>query len=96
MNGTRHLKEQLSRELGPIAMHMLVVLLIESSLLVIGLATKWLEHVLPEQSDHLIWVERLDALTAFILLALFASYTITLVAIRLWVSLAKEVRGGAP
>lgn len=89
----RDLGSSLKHEFGPIAMHALVFLLVECSLLVVGLATKGLEYALPKQSVYLSWVEKLDALTAFVLLALFASYTVALVAIRLCMSLAKEVRG---
>lgn len=85
------IRERLAEEVGPIARHVLVVLLLEASLLVIGLATQWLERVLPGQKEHLALVEKLDAWTALTLLGLFASYTVSLVGIRLWRSLSKEV-----
>ena len=86
------IRARLGRELAPIATHVLIVLLIETSLVAIGLATKGFRYMLPERKDNIALIEKLDTVTALILLALFASYTIGLVAIRLWSALAEEIR----
>ena len=85
-------KLSLWAEISPIAVHALVVLVIEASLLAIGLATKYLEHVLPEQKEHLEVAETIDAWTALALVAMFATYTVARVGIRLGYSLWKELK----
>jgi hypothetical protein len=77
-------------EVRPIASHVAVVLLLETSLLLIGLATRWLTIILPNQEEHLKSIMQIDAWTAMILLCEFATYTLLLVGIRLWRSLSRE------
>jgi len=79
------------KELGPIAVHIVVVLTIEASLLIIGLLTRELDSLLPRQHSYWELVERLDAWTALSLLSLFGAYTILIIAVRLSKTLASEV-----
>lgn len=82
---------RLWNEAEPIATHAFVVLFLEASLVIIGTATKLLEFVFPKQLAYLEVIEKIDVWTALTLLSMFAVYTITQVAIRLWRSLSQEV-----
>jgi branched-subunit amino acid transport protein AzlD len=77
-------------EAGPIVRHAIVVLIIEGSLVLIGLGTKLLEYLFPEQKQYLQLIEILDVWLALALLSLFGIYTLLQVGMRLGRSLRSE------
>jgi hypothetical protein len=70
-------------EVGPLVNHALAVLILQVSLLLIGLVTRLLELLFPQQEDSIHFIGKIDVWTSLIALSLFASYTVILVAIRL-------------
>ena len=71
------------REAEPIVAHAVVVLLLETSLLLIGLLTWLLERLFPKQEAYFSWIEKVDIWIALALLAMFGLYTLFRVGIRL-------------
>ena len=87
-------RQKLWSEAEPIINHALIVILLELSLLVIGLLTHYMKMLMPEQVEVFSEVEKLDSWTSLVLLSLFASYTILLVFARLMRSVLGEFRHG--
>lgn len=80
------------RETGPIISHAAVVLLLEVSLLLIGLLTLGLERVFPKQEYYFSIIERIDIWISLALLCLFGAYTLIIVSIRLIKAVLREAR----
>ena len=75
--------QEVWREAEPIVAHAIVVLLLETSLLLIGLLAWLLEHLFPKQEVYFSWIEKVDIWTALALLSMFGVYTLLRVGIRL-------------
>ena len=75
--------QEVWRESEPIVAHAIVVLLLETSLLLIGLLAWLLEHLFPKQEMYFSWIEKVDIWTALALLSMFGVYTLLRVGIRL-------------
>jgi hypothetical protein len=75
--------QEVWREAEPIVAHAIVVLLLETSLLLIGLLAWLLEHLFPKQEIYFSWIEKVDIWTALALLSMFGVYTLLRVGIRL-------------
>ena len=75
--------QEVWREAEPIVAHAIVVLLLETSLLLIGLLAWLLEHLFPQQEVYFSWIEKVDIWTALALLSMFGVYTLLRVGIRL-------------
>jgi hypothetical protein len=75
--------QEVWRESEPIVAHAIVVLLLETSLLLIGLLAWLLEHLFPKQEIYFSWIEKVDIWTALALLSMFGVYTLLRVGIRL-------------
>lgn len=78
------------REAEPITTHAVVVLLLETSLLLIGLLAWLLERLFPKQEAYFSWIEKVDIWTVLALLAMFGVYTLLRVGIRLVRGLLNE------
>jgi hypothetical protein len=81
---------KLWKEVEPIAIHAVVVLVLEISILLIGSMTKLLEILLPDQKHNLLLVEVIDSWLALALVSLFGLYTLIQVGIRLARALVSE------
>ena len=77
-------------EAEPIIRHAVVVLVLEASFLVIGLCTRLLGFLFPEQRIYLHIIELVDIWLALALLSLFGVFTLLQVALRLYRSLKSE------
>ena len=75
--------QEVWREAEPIVAHAIVILLLETSLLLIGLLAWLLEHLFPKQEVYFSWIEKVDIWTALALLSMFGVYTLLRVGIRL-------------
>jgi hypothetical protein len=75
--------QEVWQEAEPIVAHAIVVLLLETSLLLIGLLAWLLEHLFPKQEVYFSWIEKVDIWTALALLSMFGVYTLLRVGIRL-------------
>jgi uncharacterized protein involved in cysteine biosynthesis len=83
-------KRRLLSELQPIVLHAAVVIVLELSLLIIGVLTWLLEKLFPKQEAYFDWLERVDLALVFILLILFGTYTMARVTLILWREVLKE------
>jgi hypothetical protein len=83
--------DKLWSEAEPIAIHALTVIVLEASLLLVGLCTRFLEFVLPSQEEHLFLVEWIDTVCALALVCMFGLYTLVQVGIRLFRALSSEL-----
>jgi hypothetical protein len=63
--------QEVWQEAEPIVAHAIVVLLLETSLLLIGLLAWLLEHLFPKQEVYFSWIEKVDIWTALALLSMF-------------------------
>jgi hypothetical protein len=75
--------QEVWQEAEPIVAHAIGVLLLETSLLLIGLLAWLLEHLFPKQEVYFSWIEKVDIWTALALLSMFGVYTLLRVGIRL-------------
>ena len=78
------------REAEPIAVHAFIVVLLETTLLLIGLLTRLLTLALPKQENHLALIEMIDCWIALALISMFGAYTLVQVGIRLARALENE------
>lgn len=83
-------RHKLWKEVEPIVNHAVAVLILEGCLLVVGLLTRGLELLFPQQTDTLLIVEAVDTWTALAILCLFALYTLLQVSLRLFRALSRE------
>ena len=83
MENNRNFWQGVWREAEPIIAHAVVVLLLDMSLLLIGLLVWLLERLFPKQEAYFSWIEKVDIWTALVLLAMFGLYTLFRVGIRL-------------
>lgn len=83
-------------EVQPIISHAVIILVLETSLLLIGLATLGLEHLFPKQEPYFSTLEKVDIWVALTLLCMFGVYTVILVGVRLFKGVRDEVRGTDP
>jgi hypothetical protein len=80
-------------ESEPIIMHAAIVLLLDVSLLLIGLLTLALGRVFPQHSHYLDIIGLVDLWTVLVVLAMFAAYMIIRVGIRLLRGIRAEWSG---
>ena len=92
MEHNRNFWQGVWREAEPIIAHAVVVLLLDMSLLLIGLLVWLLERLFPKQEAYFSWIEKVDIWTALALLAMFGLYTLSRVGIRLVRGLFDEWR----
>jgi hypothetical protein len=88
MENNYSLWRKIWQEAEPIVIHAAIVLLLEFSLLLIGLVTLGLEYIFPKQEIYFSILEMVDIWLALILLCMFGLYTLICVGIRL----AKGIR----
>jgi hypothetical protein len=91
----RGFRQRVWQEAEPIIVHAIIVLLLEVSLLLVGLLTLGLEHIFPNQRAYFSVIEKVDIWLALALLCMFGLYTLILVGIRLGKGLIEEIRGEA-
>jgi hypothetical protein len=77
------LRSSFWREIEPIVNHASTVLVLELSLLLIGLIAWILGRIFPDQKEWIAYIEKIDIWVALALLCLFSAYTIIRVVIRL-------------
>jgi hypothetical protein len=87
--------ERFWQEAEPLVIHIGVVLLLEVSLLLIGLAALGLEKLFPNHTESFTLIEQIDIWLALALLCLFGLFTLIRIIIRLVFGIADEVRRGA-
>ena len=80
-------------EAEPIIAHVTIVLLLEISLLLIGLLLLCLQRLFPDQKGDFMWIKKIDIWVALALLSIFGIYTIIRVSIRLFKGIVEEYRG---
>src|SRR4051812_43244442 len=83
--------EKFWHESETLRMHICIVLLLLFAMLVVGGTAKVLELWLPESAEDFKWIERVDIRASFALVCLFAAYTVSVVAIRLYKSVRREL-----
>jgi hypothetical protein len=83
------------QEAEPLVIHIGVVLLLEISLLLIGLAALGLEKLFPNHRESFNLIEQIDIWLALALLCLFGLFTLIRIIIRLVFGIAEEVRLGS-
>jgi hypothetical protein len=81
------------QEAEPIVVHIVIVLLLEISLVLIGLVALALEHIFPKQESYFSIFEKVDIWLSLALLCLFGFYTLIRIAIRLTKGVLEESRG---
>ena len=79
-------------EIEPIAIHAVVVIVLELSLLIIGLITLGLEKVFPKQVYYFSIIEIIDIWLALVLLCLFGLYTFISISLRLYKGIAVQYK----
>lgn len=79
-------------EAEPLVIHIGVVLLLEISLLLIGLSALGLEKLFPNHTESFNLIEQIDIWLALALLCLFGLFTLIRIIIRLVFGIAEEVR----
>ena len=84
------LSSRIWREVEPIVNHAFTVLVLEISLLLIGLIGWILGWIFPDQKEYIAYIEKIDIWVALALLCLFGAYTITRVCIRLLRGIREE------
>ena len=87
--------ERFWQEAEPLVIHIGVVLLLEISLLLIGLAALGLEKLFPNHRESFNLIEQIDIWLALALLCLFGLFTLIRIIIRLVFGIAEEVKRGA-
>jgi hypothetical protein len=80
------------KEAEPIIAHAVIILILEGSLLLIGLGTLALEHLFPKQEAYFSALEKVDIWMSLALLCMFGLYTIVRVSVRLFGGVRDEVR----
>ena len=80
------------KEAEPIIAHAVIIVVLEVSLLLIGLSTLALEHLFPKQEAYFSTLERVDIWVALALLCMFGLYTVARVGIRLFGGMREEIR----
>lgn len=80
------------KEAEPIIAHAVIILVLELSLLLIGLGTLALEHLFPKQESYFSTLEKVDIWMSLALLCMFGLYTVVRVGIRLFRGVQEEVR----
>lgn len=80
------------KEAEPIIAHAVIIVVLEISLLLIGLGTLALEHLFPKQESYFSTLEKVDIWMSLALLCMFGLYTIVRVSIRLFGGVQDEVR----
>ena|SRR5215471_9897618 len=75
--------QRVASEIEPILMHGIVVVSLELLLLLISGILVFLKYLLPDRKQDLDYIESTDLWVALLLLCLFGSYTLLIVAIRL-------------
>lgn len=88
----RGFRQRVWQEAEPIIVHAIIVLLLEVSLLLVGLLTLGLEHIFPNQGAYFSIIEKVDIWLALALLCMFGLYTLIRVGIRLGKGVIEEVR----
>lgn len=91
----RSFPERFWQEAEPLVIHIGVVLLLEISLLLIGLAALGLEKLFPNHGESFNLIEQIDIWLALALLCLFGLFTLIRIIIRLVFGIAEEVRRGS-
>ncbi|MCG8407583.1 MAG: hypothetical protein MI923_20490 [Phycisphaerales bacterium] len=81
---------RLLNEAEPIIFHAATVLMIELSLLVLGLMTSLLEKLFPAYKKYFEIMKLIDIWAAMFFLCMFALFTLFLVGLRLFKSLREE------
>jgi hypothetical protein len=81
-------------ELRPIVNHCLAVVTLIGSLLIIGEAVHLLQLRLPNHDYS--WIELVDILAAMVLMSMFVTFAICIVAVRLYYAFLDELRRPAP
>lgn len=89
-NNGQSFRRRIWREIEPIVNHAVAVLLLEISLLLLGLVTLALEHIFPKQEFYFSIIEKVDIWLALALLCLFGLYTLIIVSIRLFRAVRRE------
>ena len=82
------------QEAEPIIAHAVIIILLETSLLIIGLLTLGLEGLFPEQEEYFSLLKKVDIWVALALLCMFGFYTVIRAGIRLIKGIAEEARKG--
>jgi hypothetical protein len=85
-------RQKLWQEIEHILVHIVVVLLIEISLVLIGLLALALEHIFPKQEVYFSIIEKVDIWLSLALLCLFGLYTLIRIGIRLVRGVLEEAR----
>lgn len=80
------------KEAEPIIAHAVIILVLELSLLLIGLGTLALEHLFPKQESYFSTLEKVDIWMSLAVLCMFGVYTVVRVSIRLIGGVQDEVR----
>lgn len=80
------------KEAEPIIAHAVIIVVLEISLLLIGLGTLALEHLFPKQESYFSTLEKVDIWMSLALLCMFGLYTIVRVSIRLFGGVQDEVQ----
>jgi hypothetical protein len=89
----RSFRQRVWQEAEPIIVHAIIVLLLEASLLLVGLLTLGLEYIFPTHESYFSVIEKVDIWLALSLLCMFGLYTLIRVGIRLGKGVIEEVRG---
>lgn len=84
--------QRIRREVEPIVNHAIVVILLEATLLLIGLLALKLEEMFPNRHDDFYYIQTADVWICLALLSEFGLYTLVLVAIRLFKGLQEAVQ----
>jgi hypothetical protein len=85
--------QKLWQEAEPLVVHIVIVLLLEISLVLIGVLALALEHIFPKQEYYFSIFEKVDIWLSLGLLCLFGLYTLIRIAIRLTKGVLEESRG---
>lgn len=86
--------QRIRRETEPIVTHVILVLVLEVSLIVIGLIALGLEPLFSHETFVLNWIKKVDIWGMLILLCLLTLYTVILVGIRLFRGVKEEYYSG--
>ena len=94
MNNNHGFWQMIWQEAEPIIAHAAIVLVLESSFLIIGLITWCLERLFPTQETFFSRLEKADIWLALALLWMFGFYTFLRVGIRLVKGIWEEIHHG--
>ena len=95
-NSEKSFGHRMWQETEPIVNHAIVVLLLDVSLLLLGLVTLALEYIFPKQEFYFSIIEKVDIWLALSLLCLFGLYTLIIVSVRLFRGVLKEAGTETP